>query len=300
MTVDINEAIRQSAMIAGVHTSSWTARAKDTKAAISAAQAVGAAAGAYTTHKNLMYGHDKRLKAVRAAQANARNIHTEMTLPWGSESAGKGLRMLPVVNFEDYMKRVGKARDEFHEALKEFLDHYADDSAQAAEKLNLSGNELLMYPKAEKLRDAFKVRVEIQPIPAGTSFQGLPPGVSQQLSEAYEDRMTEKVRQAMTTAYERTKVTLESFANRVQGDRMRTSSWTMVEDLPRMLRHFNLMGSQEAEDFASAIERELVDPYDYESCKDKSLKEFLADKSNALAEQADMLMGDGSDMDISE
>ena len=277
MTTDINELVRNHAMLVSVHIKHWAAKNQDPDAARVASQASGAAGhGAFKAIKNLMHQHDSRLKDVQKAGTAVRNLHIEKTMAWGAGRTNH--RMLPIVAFTEYSQAVSKAKTLYETALKEFMDHYEDDSRKARGALNLpeDGHTLRMYPQlGDDLKSRFGLSVEFEPIATGTVFQNLPSTIAGAMDAAFEQRVTRRYQDALAGAYTHIQGLLVNLRENLQApvedkaQRWKDSSITNIIEAERMLNTFDLTDSEEHRHFCSSV-RSHFNRYD-----DKKLIVFL-------------------------
>lgn len=272
-----NDVLRESAMIVSYHTTSWTAQAKDYAASLAAANAAGADAKAYSSYKNLMHGADTRLKAVRAVQAGVRAHHLRLTLPWGTTDADRGLRMLPVVNWQDYIKAIGKGQKEFKQTLQDFIDNYDADVAIAQAKLNIPNPPPGLYPRRDQLATMFSMHADFSPIPDGADFKGLPDLAKERLEQAYESKLVVKLGQALSACYDRVLEVLDTFVARASEGQPRASSWAQLAELPATIRAFNVVDDANAEAAAVLIQTRIASRFTADSLKDEADRELLRD-----------------------
>lgn len=280
---NLNDIIREHAMLVQYHTTSWTAETRDAAASLAAARAAGADPRAYKSHKNLMYGHDKRLKAVRSAQERGRIAHMKLTLPWGKENE-RGMRMLPVAHWQEYMEAIGGAKRAFSEALDDFVEHYHDDAMAARRLLNIPEPPPPgLYPDSAVIKSAFTLRSEFTPIPQTFEFKGLPESTVNGLQEALESEVQEKLKQAYSQATQRAITTLVEFRDRLANNqRWRKTVMDDVKAMPAMLRAFNFAGDKRLDKIALAIEK-LPGGYTVEDIKEhEHVRQKLIERANLI------------------
>ncbi|NJN35828.1 MAG: hypothetical protein HC794_00755 [Nitrospiraceae bacterium] len=108
----------------------------------------------------------------------ARGKHYEMTVPWtttGMEDVGRrtGARLLPNSMFFEYIEVMATARKEMMDALDEFVPKYPQLIEQARKQLG-KRFDIREYPNSESIRSHFDLSFDVQPVPTGTDFKGLP------------------------------------------------------------------------------------------------------------------------------
>lgn len=290
MSKDINEVMRSSAMLVTYHTQAWSGQLNDVAAAKAVAEATGAPQSAYRVGKNLLHGHDERLKAVKSAQETGRREHQALTAPWGLDGNSRGARLLSVTNWQPYTKAVGKARHDYNAALEEFISHFPDDAAAAAAVLKIPDNMIpRLYPSATSLRNHFTIKVDFQPIPAGSQFTGLPDGVAKALNDSYEDRMKQRVDNALGDIYEKLRAHVGDLAERLKSDNSRYRSATLkqIGDVASLLKSFDLGFDGRMGELATMC-AQLADGYSYKKLNtDSEHREAARTEAQAIVDKMD-------------
>lgn len=261
---DLNEIVRNHAMLVSLHIKGSRMEIKDPDAAAAAAAASGAkSSAAFYAKKNLMFGADARLKRLISLGAALRTTHNELTMAW--DTGKSPFRMLPVVNFQRYTQAVATAKNQYEEALQDFIDHYEEDCIKARENLNISNDvrALRLYPAKDSLASKFGIEVLFEPIPQGTQFRNIPEGTADALSRAYEKKVSQRFRQAIVEALEGIGESLVVARTNLSRDdegktlRFKDSTITNIVDAGRMLRTFNLTHDEAVDQFAVEINRYL-------------------------------------------
>lgn len=257
----LNEILRDHAMLVSVHIKHWSAASKDNAAAKAAAEASGAAgAGAFKAMKNLMFKHDDRLKKVQKAANELRAAHNDMTMAW---DAGRSpFRMLATIDFEPYMKRMGKLKAAYDAALKDFLDNYLEDKAGAMRALNIENDPQAhrLYPSEAQVTTKFGVEIMFEPIPAGRQFRNLPDTAVAALAAKHEQRVTDRFETAIQSscdtmaeqlAHLREMLSVECEDGRSQ--RWRDSSVYSISDTARVLANFDFSEDKKLKEFCGVV-----------------------------------------------
>ena len=120
-------------------------------------------AGRY--NKQLLRGADK-LDELRTLAGQVRQYFYKITLPWTDE----GYRLLPANLYFDLTARMREFEASFEQGVEAFLAIYPQYIDQVRPELNGLFREE-DYPKAEKLRRKFGVKLEVLPIPTGNDFR---------------------------------------------------------------------------------------------------------------------------------
>jgi len=156
--------IQERAMLAAVHISIWTAVKHDRGVSRDVAERNGAPMSAGRYNKQLLRGADK-LDELRTLAGQVRQYFYKITLPWTDE----GYRLLPANLYFDLTARMREFEASFEQGVEAFLAVYPQYIEQVRPELNGLFREE-DYPKAEKLRRKFGVKLEVLPIPPATTF----------------------------------------------------------------------------------------------------------------------------------
>ena len=112
--------LASSAMLVEVNISTWAGRKKDKRASADVASANHADKEVANVIKKLLANSDT-LKAIQTHVTAARNMHSNMTMPWSNS----GLRLLPTAQYFNYSEAMSQMQNEF-EALKTCLLYTSD------------------------------------------------------------------------------------------------------------------------------------------------------------------------------
>ena len=101
--------------------------------------------------------HSAELKKIENLSNTLRSRGIRHTAsPW----AGNGWYLLPTANYDDFMKTMRKAREEWDTAVDDFLKKYPELVNEAAEKMGQLYDPT-MYPSIESLRREFSMHIHI-------------------------------------------------------------------------------------------------------------------------------------------
>ena len=103
---------------------------------------------------------------MRTLAGQVRQYFYKITLPWTDE----GYRLLPANLYFDLTARMREFEASFEQGVEAFLAIYPQYIEQVRPELNGLFREE-DYPKAEKLRRKFGVKLEVLPIPTGNDFR---------------------------------------------------------------------------------------------------------------------------------
>lgn len=267
----LNEAVRDSMMLVGYHTRKWTATITDNDAAQAAADASGAPKTAFRVGKNLMAGHDGRLKAVAVEMERARRTHYANTWTWTDSTSG--MRLLSTAKWMAYMTAMGKCKTAYENALRDFVDHYEEDRDLAIAELKLPSAATVLYPAPSAIESYFMFKLDFAPIPAGNQFMGLPPSITKQLGDSYERRMQEKMENAKEGSFAAVREHVEGLIARLgkETPRLRENTFEQIKHAGEMIDLLNVTGDENLKEIG-AMCRDLVDSYDRKEINTNSQK----------------------------
>jgi hypothetical protein len=253
---DLSEAVRATAMLADLTISVWSAERNDAKIMERVRQDAGATGNVGRAIKNLLAGADNNLKATQAAFRAVRDSHIRLTLPWVSDPHAlrlRGPRLLPNMLFERYTKEIQAKKRVATQALDAFVAGYDDDVATA--RANLAALADADYPTAEQVRSLFRVVVDFEPIPAGSSFKGLPPHFATKLGENLRLRQENMVKAAQTAMFEEVRERIAKLAEKMadQDATFKASTVENVQELLVLLPGWNVAGNDRVSEIADDI-----------------------------------------------
>lgn len=172
--------------------STWTGRKLDKKVSEEIDSAKGTKSRAGNYHKHLLAGTE-RLEQLQKLVGTIRTWHYEQTVCWSDG----GSRLLPMANFFEYDASLKSFERQFNDAVEDFLREYPQLVSAAAFQLGALFNRE-EYPDAEELRQKFKFRYAMAPLPTAGDFR-IQAGeeVKQQLAKQYEEHFNNKLQEAM-------------------------------------------------------------------------------------------------------
>lgn len=240
---DMTEAVRATAILVDLSISMWSGELTDRAIGAKVKEDAGAVGNTGRYLKNLLAGCDTKLKEVRAAYAQARATHYNLTLPWVSDPTAQraiGPRLLPNALFERYLTQMGMLQRAAHASRDEFLHDYPSLVRQAQSNLGDMANPA-EYPTVDAVREAFKLKFDFQPIPAANAFRGLSEGMIAKLAAAMERRQLQAVTAAQDAMWERVKEGVTHLVGRLEDPdtRFKEASVEAVRELIVLLPGFN-------------------------------------------------------------
>jgi len=289
--------IQGKAILVSLSISKWLARTFDKVATREVHQAHGATdAGKFS--KKLMASRDERTQehneygALVAIQTQARTDHYANTLAWGN----KGLRLLPVANYDEYMRLQRGHLVAFARALPAFVRAYPALRLAAPAALGTLFKEG-DYPAPDRIEERFSIHYDREPLPiSGESIvdELAAPQVAQVRAE-YASRVDAKIEAAtsaaMSDARERVgKVVrdLQTTMNRKKGESGFSFKDSKVGNIGRMVSTMRRLNVTDDDEFAAMLDR-------IETALAGADPQTLRDDTNeraAIAKKADEIVAD--------
>jgi hypothetical protein len=204
----------------------------------------------------------KRLvpKAAINPRANAgmaaRAFHLSNTLPWMEG----GVRILPVMNFDDYMagmrKLIAKAQAEEKKLFKDYNGWIAEAKRTHGKLFNRDH-----FPSLDNLRDRFGIEIDVIPLPSVTDWRvDLSDERVKELRKEAELKFAAIQHEGIAEMYERLKEMLEHAKERL-GDPeaiFRDSLHSNIKEMVGLLAKLNVSGDKGLEEIRKEIDKRLV------------------------------------------
>lgn len=247
--------LHNSAMLASLNISQWTARKYDKKVSTQVEQQHGAKdAGRFN---KILVGKEA-LEAIQKIGTAARSYHYKMTLPWGDN----GERLLPAILFEDYGREINIYREQFDARVREFVRDYPQLKVDAIKRLGSMYNPQ-DYPATDEIASRFSIQVEFTPVPTAHDFRV-------NLNEEYVDsirrdltrRMEARQNDAVKHCWERVREVVAHIHERL-ADKDKTFRDTLIsnaEELLTILPALNITGDPELASVAEDVRSLLIAP----------------------------------------
>lgn len=285
---DIMDGVRQSALLADVSLSMWSGERSDKNLLKKIKTDAGASGDIGRMVKYLLAGADQELKDVKSAFTAVRTEHYAMTLPWVSDPHAerqRGPRLLPNALYDEYLKRLATARHAAVQALDHFISVYPARVLTA--RTNLAALADAVYPGAEEVRAAFGIKVELEPIPEGAGFKGLPQQTIQRLTVLLNRKhqaMAAGAAQALWAAvHDRVGHMSEILAD--PDARFKASTVERVRELLTLLPGWNLMGDERVTEVVEDL-RNIMDGVDSTILRDnQTVRSNVASRSQQVIDK---------------
>jgi hypothetical protein len=282
---DITDAVRNTALLADLSISMWSAERTDAKVSTDVRVQANAIGNTGRYVKNRLAGADGSFKACRGAYAAARLAHYGLTLPWGTNG---GARLLPNLLFQRYLSTMSDLKREAKAKRDLFVLDYPDLVTQAIANLGGLANPA-DYPSAEEVRDAFKLEFDFIPIPTTAGFAGLPDAVLEKLGDALQARQLRAVEASQAAMWERVRESVGHLADRlVDGDgRLHKSAVEAVRELITLLPGFDFSGDPRVHDVVTEIQGMLTGVDVEDIRKHDATRQDVLDRAKAITSKLD-------------
>lgn len=267
--------IHDTAMLAALNISQWTARKYDKKVSAEVEQKHGAKdAGRF----NKVLVAKESLEAITKIAGAARTYHYKMTLPWGDN----GERLLPAILFEDYTNEIRTLRDRFDDAVRSFVRDYPELKMEAVRRLG-SMYEPQDYPTVEEVHAKFGLKVDFSPVPQANDFRvNLNQEYVGEIRRDLEARLNARLKDAQKDAWERVRTVVAHIHERL-ADKDKTFRDTLIgnaEELVEILPALNITGDKELAAIGEEVKTLLVHPDRLR--QDESLRSQTAKKAEEI------------------
>ena len=244
-----------SAMLVEVNISSWAGRKKDKRASTKVTEDAHAKKGVANVYKQLL-GDCDELSALRGCVTSARNMHSNMTMPWSNS----GLRLLPTAQYFNYSEAMSQMQNEFENLKNKFLTAYNDTVVDVQLEL---GTLFLRedYPTVESLNSKFAFRINYMPLPDVGDFRvDVSNDALQEMRKEYSDFYNKQYNTAMNDVWTRLHKALTNMSERLDyGSKedkkvFRDTLVGNVTDMIELLRVCNVTQSTQMSDMANKLE----------------------------------------------
>lgn len=253
-------ALSRSGLLVTVNISTYSGRKQDkrTQAEVVTAKGSGSARAA-SVYKHL-FSDCPELDAITKFQARARARHYELTLPWSDS----GVRLLPAASLLDYKAEMNRYVDAFELLVEKFLDKYDLLVSASAFKLGTLFDRS-EYPKREDVARRFSFVLDFAPLPTAGDFRvDVENEALQDLADAYERRMADRLAAAQQDAWSRTYEALSRLKDRLtlneDGSRktFHATTVTNAQDLCEALTQLNITQDPALEKARRQLEEALM------------------------------------------
>lgn len=269
------EALHNSAMLATLSISQWTARKYDKKVSAEVEKQHQAKdAGRF----NKMLVAKEHLDSITKIATACRSYHYKMTLPWGDN----GERLLPATLFEEYTTSLRGYKNEFEQRVHEFVRDYPNLKADAIKRLG-SMYDPLDYPATDDIKKRFDVAVQFFPVPVAADFRvNLNAEYVESIQRDIATSITSRQVEAMKHCWGRLKETVQHIHERLsESDKtFRDTLISNARELLAILPALNITNDPALAAAAREVEELLVPPERLR--EDIALRSEVARKADAI------------------
>jgi hypothetical protein len=253
--------IATSAVLIDLNISVWTARKLDKRVSKEIDINKGTTTNAGNYNKHLLAGSDQ-LEKIQKLATEIRDWHGRYTLPWSDG----GTRLLPMTTFFDYKQRLG-------EVMAYKLGQLFDRTE---------------YPEAEDIRNKFRLRYTIMPVPEANDFRvDIAEDIRSEMEREYKQAYTSRVETAMNDAWSRLHTTLEHMVERLSGNDKKIFRDSLVDnamELTSLLTKLNVTNDPKLEDARKELEKSLVGVTPEDLRESPVLRQIVVDKVSQIME----------------
>ena len=238
----------------------WSARKHDKKITKEVADTHNAKDDAGRYNKLLVAKKD--LEAIQKIANAARIFHYENTLPWGDN----GERLLPSANYMTYTKEMSFYKNQFENAVADFVSNY--DSVIDDAKVRLNGMfDSKDYPSKLEIESKFKISASFMPLPEIDIRLNLSQTEINNLTQQIENSFRERIAGAVADTWNRIKDQLTHMQERLttvteEGKPaiFKDSLFDNLKDLINILPKLNVTGDANIAAICEQMKGLIADP----------------------------------------
>lgn len=240
--------LASSALIVSVDVNVWTATKQDKAISNEVTRSKNASSEAGKFTKNLLADSPDH-KALLNYRQTVYNWLQRATYDWAGS-----MRLLPVVNLEQFKKDYAVHEQTFETLLDRFIAAYPSIISDAAFKQGDMFNRS-EYPDAVDVRSKFRIKLHVSQVPT-SDFRagGIAQALADDLKEHYERQTKEIIDSVMSDAAERLVTIAERLQNvcaenepdddgKVKRKKIYDSTVTQAKEICETLKNFNLTGN---------------------------------------------------------
>lgn len=249
----MNANLTETAMIANLSISQWTARKYDKGVSKKVEDEYNAHdAGRF----NKILVAKEAINEIQKVASETRIFHYANTLPWSDN----GDRILPAMNFYDYSDGIRERHEKFDEVVHKFIQSYPELKEDAKIRLNGMFKEL-DYPNVEEIKTKFNYIISFSPVPDSKDFRvSLKDDVIDKIKKEIDDRRTLLETNAMKDLWKRVYDTINHMIERLKDEKsiFRDSLISNVADICQLLPKLNIGNDENLIQMGKEIENKLL------------------------------------------
>jgi hypothetical protein len=144
------------------------------------------------------------------------------------------------------------------------------------------------YPEAEDIRNKFRLRYTIMPVPEANDFRvDIAEDIRSEMEREYKQAYTSRVETAMNDAWSRLHTTLEHMVERLSGQDKKIFRDSLVDnamELTSLLTKLNVTNDPKLEDARKQLEKSLVGVTPEDLRESPVLRQIVVDKVSQIME----------------
>lgn len=255
--------IDTAALLVEFNASVWTARKLDRTTTDEVVHTKNAASkDAARVNKHLLAGRTELDVITKHVNAVRMYVHTK-TMPWSDN----GLRLLPVLSFQEFNQRMAEEEDKYWELVKEFTTVYPNlITAQAMALGDMFKRD--DYPDPNTIHHKFAFSVSYTPVPTAGDFRiDIGNDAQEALRKQLEELADKRVEAAINDVKQRLKEHMERISDRLVTDlvdgeaKSRRFHDTLVDggiELCELVKELNVTGDKDLELARKGLEKALL------------------------------------------
>jgi|SRR5580700_337645 hypothetical protein len=247
--------LSEKAMLVSLNIRSWEAKRTDKKATGELAKLHNVKASKLAVRKESIDTDAPSYKAVKTAMSEMRQLHYELTLPWGRD----GSQILTTMLFDDYCTKMRACQDKIKRAVAKFTDDMPRLVSDAKADLNGLFNPL-DYPSNIKAK--FSCEFFITPIPEADDFRAkLNADEVDDIKKRIRESQDQIIHEAMQAAFQRLYDAIHRMVEKLSDPDgiFRDTLVTNLVDLCQILPGLNLTGDEKLDQLRKRAERMIED-----------------------------------------
>lgn len=264
--------LTNSALLVSLNISQWTGRKLDKTATntVEVNHSTEKRVGNYT--KKLLPGA-KELDRISALAQSIRQFFYTNTLPWSTE----GNRIISSKNYMDFTTEYKRRKNEFDQAVNDFIAVYPNLKAAAKSKLGNLFQEH-EYPTPQYLVGAFKCEVAFYPLPDVSDFRV---EISETEKQTFLATMRETETKAIKECWSRLYTVVEKAVEKLGQPEaiFRDSLIGNIQDLCSLIPKLNITDDPTLETMRQQLEKTIAD-VDVHECRE--MPDYRQEKTKEL------------------
>lgn len=273
--------LEDKAVLVRLSISMYTARKYDKKASVEVAEAHGAVLDAGRFNKLLV--DKKEINKMQKVVSLARLYHYTNTLPWLDTEQ----RILPSLNYFEYVSAMEKFKDEYMRVTDEFCDNWDDLVAKRKAELNTLGHDG-DYRSRREIQSKFGFVYTFSPVPVSGDFRvGLREDEVQRIKDELDKQHLEAEQIMLKNLWDRVYENVRHMVNKLS-DVDAIFHKTLVSnlvDLTGLLTKLNVMNDPKLESMRLEIENNLCINTAEDLRKDNDLRVATAKKAQEILDK---------------